>query len=109
MIKLSLTILSLTAITLEKSIKPLMAPNRKNLNRSKRGHKTKVKYGGPPSGGGNKLKMEFSKCSIAALVSDLASQAGDSEGTNPNSDTESKDGEDKKMRRDGSPIAPIRS
>ena len=40
--------------------------------------------------------MELSKRSIAALVSALASQAGDSEGTYPTSDTEIKDGEDKK-------------
>ena len=40
--------------------------------------------------------MELSKRSIAALVLALASQAGDLEGTDPNSDTESKDGEDKK-------------
>ena len=43
--------------------------------------------------------MELSKRSIAALVSDLASQAGDSEGTNPTSETESKDGEDKKSAK----------
>ena len=38
------------------------------LKRAKRGHKPKVKHGRPLSGGGNKLKMEFSKRSIAALV-----------------------------------------
>ena len=43
--------------------------------------------------------MELSKRSIAALVSALASQAGDLEGTNTTSDTESKDGEDKKVAK----------
>ena len=44
----------------------------------------------------NKLKMELSKRSIDSLVSALASQAGDLEGTKPTSYTESKDREDKK-------------
>ena len=48
------------------------------LKRAKRGHKPKVKHGRPLSGGRNKLKMEFSKRSIADLVSALDSQAGDS-------------------------------
>ena len=43
--------------------------------------------------------MELSKRSIAALVLALASQAGYSEGTDPNSDTGSKDGEDKKSAK----------
>ena len=43
--------------------------------------------------------MELSKRSIADLVLALASQAGDSEGTDPTSDTESKDGEDKKSAK----------
>ena len=36
------------------------------LKRSNRGHKPKVNHGRPPSGGGNKLKMELSKRSVAA-------------------------------------------
>ena len=63
------------------------------LKRASRRHNPKLKHGHTPSGGGNKLKMELSKRSIAALVSALASQAGDTESTDPTSDTESKDGE----------------
>ena len=44
-----------------------------DIKRSKRGHKTKVKHGRPPSGGKNKLNMEFSKRFIVALVQALAS------------------------------------
>ena len=69
------------------------------LKRSKRGHKPKVKHGRPPSHGGNKLKMEFSKRSIAGLVLALASQAGDLGGADPISGTESRDGEDKKISK----------
>ena len=47
------------------------------LKRANRGHKPKVKHVRTPSGGENKLKMELSKRSIAALVSALASQTGD--------------------------------
>ena len=47
------------------------------LKISKRGHNPKVKHGRPPSGGGNKLKIELSNRSIAALVLALASQDGD--------------------------------
>ena len=72
-----------------------------NLKRSKRGHKPKVKHGRPSGsvGGGNKGKMELTKRSIAALVLDLVSQAGYLEGTDPTSDTESKDREDKKSAK----------
>ena len=39
------------------------------IKRSKRGHKPKVKHGRPSGGGGgNKLKMELSQCSIAFCV-----------------------------------------
>ena len=70
------------------------------LKIAKRGHKPKVKHGRQSGGGGgNKLKMEFPKHSIAALVSALASQAGDLEGTDPTSDTEGKDEEDKKSAK----------
>ena len=70
------------------------------LKRAKRGHKSKVKHGRPSGGGGgNKVNMELSKRSIKALVSALASQAGDSKGTDTTSDTESKDGEDKKSAK----------
>ena len=70
------------------------------LKRAKRGHKSKVKHGRPSGGGcGKKVNMELSKRSIKALVSALASQAGDSKGTDPTSDTESKDGEDKKSAK----------
>ena len=70
------------------------------LKRAKRGHKSKVKHGRPyGGGGGNKVKMELLKRSIKALVSALASQAGYSEGADPTSDTESKDGEDKKIAK----------
>ena len=70
--KLSLTIVSPTAQALNDAQKKGL-----KLKRAKRGHKPKVKHGCPPSGGRNKLKMELSKHSIAALVSDLASQAWD--------------------------------
>ena len=43
--------------------------------------------------------MELSDRSIKDLVSALAFQAGDLEGTDPTSDTESKDGEDKKSAK----------
>ena len=62
------------------------------LKRSNRGHKPKVKHRRPPSGGGNELNMELSKPSIAGLVFSLASQTGDTESTDPTSDTEIKDG-----------------
>ena len=45
------------------------------------------------------MKMELSKRSIAALVLALASQAGDSEGTDPTLETERKDGEDNKIAK----------
>ena len=61
------------------------------IKRANRGNKPKVKHGRTPSGGGNKLNMELSKRSIAALVSALASQTGDTESTDPTSDTEIKD------------------
>ena len=63
------------------------------LKRANRIHKPKIKHGRTPSGGENKLKMELSKSYIAALVSALVSQTGDTESTDPTSDTESKDGE----------------
>ena len=70
------------------------------LKIAKRGHKSKVKHGCPSGGGGgNKVNMELSKRSIKALVLALASQAGYSEGTDTTSDTESKDGEDKKSAK----------
>ena len=70
------------------------------LKIAKRGYKSKVKHGRPSGGGGeNKVKMELSKRSIKALFSALASQAVDSEGTNPTSVTESKDREDKKSAK----------
>ena len=43
--------------------------------------------------------MELTKRSIDSLVSALNSQDGDLEGTDPTSDTESKDGEDKKSAK----------
>ena len=70
------------------------------IRRAKRGHKPKVNHSRPSGGDGeNKGKMELPKRSISALVSSLASQAGDSEGTDPTSDTESKDREDKKSAK----------
>ena len=70
------------------------------LKRAKRDHKSNVTHGRPSGGGGgNTVKMELSKHSIKALVSALASKAGDSEGTDPTSDTEIKDGEDKKSAK----------
>ena len=57
------------------------------IKRANRGHKPKVKHGRPPSGCENKLKMELSKRSIAALVSALASQTWDTESTDPTADT----------------------
>ena len=47
------------------------------LNRAKIGNKPKVKHGRPYSGGGNKLNMELSQRSIAALVLALDSHVGD--------------------------------
>ena len=92
--RLSLTIVPPTAITLEKNIK--LQKKGLKIKIYKRGHKTKLKHNRPSSCVRNKLNMELSKRSIAALVSALASQARDLEGTEPTSDTEIKDGEDKK-------------
>ena len=63
------------------------------LKRANRGHNHKVEHGRTPSGGKKKLNMELSKPSIAALVSALASQTGDTESTKPTPDTEIKYGE----------------